>query len=68
MCIRDRVKIDNGALVHTADDDPDGFLLRPGHLHAALRALDGIRDDEVAQQFPLDDDLIDPEVLFNSGS
>jgi len=63
-----KVKVDNGALVHTDDDDPAGFLLRPGHLHAALRSLEGMRDDDVALRFPLDDDLDEPAVLFESGS
>ena len=54
------VKEVGGELVVTTTDDPEGFMLRPPHLHDALRQLAGIRDHTVSQKFYLDDQGAQP--------
>ncbi|MCP4500013.1 MAG: DUF1501 domain-containing protein [Deltaproteobacteria bacterium] len=56
------LKIDNGALVETETEDPNGFLLRPGHLHSALHASVGVANGEI------EDQLLDPEILWHKAS
>ncbi len=48
-----RVKASGGDIVVTTDDDPDGFVLEPGHIHVALRAALGFCGGDLADRFPL---------------
>jgi len=51
-----KVKEVSGELVTTSDDDPAGFLLRPGHIHDALRQAAGIREHPLARRFEIADE------------
>jgi hypothetical protein len=50
-----KVKISGGELVVTGDGDAEGFILRPGHIHDALRELAGVRNHVVTEKYPLAD-------------
>lgn len=54
------VKVVAGELVATDMDDPEGFTLRPPHLHDALRELAGVRTHPLAAKFGLDTYAADP--------
>lgn len=48
-----RVKEQDGDVISTQDDDPDGIVLTAGHVHLALRHMLGISDDAISTRFPL---------------
>jgi hypothetical protein len=49
------VKVQSGEVVVTEESDPEGFILKPGHLHDALRELAGVRNHAVSEKYAIDD-------------
>lgn len=46
-----------GSDVQIADlDDPEAELIKPGHIHQALRRFAGITDGDIGRRFPLNDE------------
>ena len=55
-----------GEVVVTSPDDPEGFILTPGYVHQALRALAGIDQHPYALRFPIEDlKVLSPLPLFS---
>jgi uncharacterized protein (DUF1501 family) len=50
-----KVKVQGGELVTTGDTDAEGFILRPGHIHDALRELAGFRNHQISEKYPIED-------------
>ncbi len=51
-----KLKVEGGALVPTADDDPSGIALKPAHVHQALREALGLctaEDAALLAKYPL---------------
>jgi uncharacterized protein (DUF1501 family) len=49
------VKVVSGEVVTTTPSDPAGELLRPGHVHQALRTLAGLGGNAIASRFEIPD-------------
>jgi hypothetical protein len=52
-----KVKVTDGRLEKVDDADPDGFLMKPAHVHQALRtaACFSVDNDALLGRFPLSD-------------